>query len=176
MKNATLSFIFFVLLISCNNTESPAVSTPTPVDSNPIVNDSSGTTKPVTVIGSGLTLEELSDDTIFSDGSKPTSWGIAGITNVKGFKLFLKHIQQLVLNNDREALAKYIKYPLNRTIKTAEAFIQHYDSIFTSDVKISVANINFSQIFRNSKGAMSEGGLVWFAQEGDDFLITAVNY
>ena len=81
----------------------------------------------------------------------------------------------LVLNDEKEQLAKLIKYPLGRSVKNEADFIKNYDRIFTKDAKLSIAKINFSQIFRNSKGAMSEEGRVWFQQEANEFKIVAVN-
>jgi len=176
MKKHLLSISILLVLIACNETTSPPgvipasiIDTQLPkVDTlKPLISNNS--------IGSGLTLEEMKDDSVFTDGSIPTSWEVAGITDVKNFKLFLKRVQLLVLNDEKEQLAKFIKYPLGRSIKSEAEFIKNYDRIFTKDAKLSIAKINFSQIFRNSKGAMSEEGRVWFQQEVDEFKIIAVN-
>lgn len=121
-----------------------------------------------------VTPSEMEDDSVFADGSIPTSWENAGITDVKGFKLFLKQIQLWVMDNDKEKLSQVIRYPI-KNIKTAQAFIAEYDVIFTKPVKLSLATINFNQIYRNSQGAMTEGGKVWFAQQGKEFKIISVN-
>jgi hypothetical protein len=121
-----------------------------------------------------ITAFELKDDSVFTDGSIPTSWENAGFTDVKGFKLFLKQLQLWVMDNDKEKIATVIRYPL-KDIRSPEDFIRSYDAVFTKDVKLSFATIHFSQVFRNDKGAMTEGGKVWFAQQGKDFKIIAVN-
>lgn len=176
MKQYILSFAFLSLVAACNDTATTPEEKSSPIpDSAALKIDSSKSIKADRLAGFGLTLEEMKDDSIFSDGSVPTSWEVAGITDIKGFKLFIKKLQLLVLDNDKAELAKYIRYPLNKSIKTEADFIKNYDQVFTKDAKLSIAKINFSQIFRNSKGAMSDAGMVWFAQEGSEFKIIAVN-
>ena len=121
-----------------------------------------------------LSAFEMRDDSIFKDGSIPVKWENAGFTDVKGFKLFLKQLQLWVRDNNKEELANVIRYPLKNVSSRAQ-LMQSYDAIFTKPVKLSFATINFSQIFRNSQGAMTESGLVWFRQLGDSFRIIAVN-
>lgn len=176
MKNYILSFIILSSVVSCNDTKTSPEENVVPIsDSFASKTDSPKSSTPDKLAGFGLTLEEIQDDSVFSDGSVPTSWEVAGITNVKGFKLFIKKLQLLVLDNDKAQLAKQIRYPLNKSIKTEADFIKNYDQVFTKDAKLSIAKINFSQIFRNSKGAMSDAGMVWFAQEENDFKIIAIN-
>ncbi len=177
MKHYILSFAILVSIVSCSETKtSPAENLFPNSNSSATKTDSPKSTTTNKLAGFGLTLEEMQDDSVFSDGSVPTSWEVAGVSDVKGFKLFIKKLQLLVLDNDKAQLAKQIRYPLNKSIKTEEDFIKNYDQVFTKDAKLSIAKINFSQIFRNSKGAMSDAGMVWFAQEGKEFKIIAVNY
>jgi hypothetical protein len=124
---------------------------------------------------SELSDDELKDDSIFNDGSIPATWEDAGISDVKGLKLFIKQLQQWIIMNDKENLAAAVKYPLNKTIKTKAALLANYDAVFTKEVKLSFATVNFNQIFRNAKGAMTDGGKVWFTQQGNEFKIIAVN-
>jgi hypothetical protein len=176
MKNYILLFAMLSIFAACNNDKtSTDEKVVTNADSMPAKIDSPKALVPATNLGVGLTLEEMKDDSVFVDGSVPTSWEMAGIKDVKGFKLFIKQLQLLVLDNNKEGLAKQIRYPLGKAIKTEADFIKNYDNIFTKDVKLSIAKINFSQIFRNSKGAMSDAGMVWFSQEGNEFKIIAVN-
>lgn len=172
--NKILIFSMMVSLLACNpstNDKKTAAST-------------TDTTKSVEVptVNTNVLQEELAvtpfemkDDSVFTDGSIPTSWQVAGIDDVAAFKLFLKQLQLWIMDNDKEKLATAIQYPL-KNIKTPEELIQHYDAVFTKDVKLSFATINFNQIFRNAKGAMTEGGKVWFAPEGKTFKIIAINY
>ncbi len=176
MKKYILFIAILFFLFGCNNTEVTPDPEPLPgTDTSKTEIDTVNTGKKDIGLGIGLTLEEMKDDSVFTDGSVPTSWEVAGITDVKAFKLFLKKLQLLVLNNDKEQVAKLIKYPLGKSIKTEKDFINNYDMIFSKDARLSIANINLSQVFRNSKGAMTEGGKVWFTQEGNEFKIIAIN-
>lgn len=121
-----------------------------------------------------LTPLELQDDSIFSDGSIPTSWQNAGIADVNGLKVFIKQLQQMVMNNDKVNLAAAVQYPL-KNIQSTEALIKQYDEVFTKEVKLSLAAINFSQLFRNQNGVMTEGGKLWIRQVGKGFKIVAIN-
>lgn len=121
-----------------------------------------------------LAPEELKDDSVFVNGSIPTSWENAGFSDEKGFKLFLKQVQLWVMDNDKEKLASIITYPL-KNIKDQQQLIEKYDSVFTKRVKMSFATLHFNQIFRNSQGAMIGDGNVWFRQDGKDFKIIAIN-
>lgn len=124
---------------------------------------------------SNLSAEELKDDSVFADGSRPASWQNAGITNVKGLKLFIKQLQQWIVMNEKDSLASVVKYPLNKKVKTKADLVASYDALFTKDVKLSFATINFSQLFRNVEGVMTSGGKVWIAQQGKAFKIIAIN-
>lgn len=121
-----------------------------------------------------LTAFEMQDDSVFKNGSVPVKWDNAGFTDVKGFKLFLKRLQLWVRDNKKEDLANVIRYPL-KNVSSRVQLVQSYDAIFTKQVKLSFATINFSQIFRNPQGAMTESGRVWFRQFGDSFRIIAIN-
>lgn len=176
MKNYILYFIILFYIVSCNDATSYKAEESSLVsDALAAQIDSPKIIAVDKLSGFGLTLEELQDDSVFGDGSVPTSWEVAGITDIKGFKLFIKKLQLLVLDNEKVQLAKQIRYPLNNFIKTEQDFIRKYDQVFTKDAKLSIAKINFSQIFRNSKGAMSDAGMVWFAQDENEFKIIAVN-
>lgn len=179
--------IVTVVLFACNSNTGPATSTnastdsvkhvPTEADHQHTEADHQHIEKDTSTQVVALLPEELKDDSVFADGSKPTSWENAGFTDPKGFKLFLKQLQQYVMLNDKEKLAATLNYPLkNPAIKNAEEFIKQYDTYFTRDVKMSFALVNFNQVFRNDTGAMTNGGKVWFQQVGKDFKITAINY
>lgn len=162
-----------IIALSCQqnkNTVIPLKADTANTTSEPpaIVKNDSGFSAPA------LSPQELKDDTVFTDGTVPTSWQNAGITDVKEFKLFLKQLQLWVMDNDKQKLASVVKYPL-KNISSPEELVAAYDAVFTKKVKLSFATINFSQVFRNAKGAMTDGGKVWFAQQGKSFKIIAVN-
>jgi hypothetical protein len=121
-----------------------------------------------------ISAQELQDDSVFTDGSVPTSWENAGFTDVKGFKLFLKQMQLWVMDNNKQQLADAVHYPL-KNIKMPEQMVAAYDSVFTKEVKLSFAMLHFNQISRNQHGAMIGDGKVWFRQEGKQFKIVAIN-
>jgi hypothetical protein len=164
----------FIGLLSCN--EETKETAPTKIIEMDTVAMPGDSAKMELMKVSELSANELKDDSVFKDGSKPTSWANAGITDVKGLKLFIKQLQQWVIMNDRENLAAAVQYPLNNFIKTKENLVANYDSVFTKEVKLSFATINFNQLFRNAKGVMTDGGKVWMRQQGKEFKIVAINY
>ena len=176
MKLYLLFILLFSTLFSCKDVSVDSSQKLHPSTDSSVVQSISK--EPVKVdnnLGLGLTQEEIVDDTLFIDGSKPTSWEIAGINDAKRFKVFLKQLQMLVLKDDKDQLAKIIRYPLGRLIKNEKIFIHNYDQIFTKEVKLSIVKLNFSQIFRNKNGVSTEGGLVWFSQVGNEYKIIAIN-
>jgi len=170
--------IFFILAsatclaIGCNSNDSKDATAVVPSADTLATN--TNTAADMIVAVNDVSASEMKDDSVFADGSIPTTWENAGITDVKGLKLFLKQVQQWVMSNDKAQLALAVKYPLNN-IKNKEELIAAYDQVFTKDVKLSFAMINFNQIFRNSKGVMTSGGRAWITQEGANFKIFAIN-
>lgn len=125
---------------------------------------------------SALSPAELIDDSVFTNGSVPSSWKVARVKDVKGLKLFIKQLQQWVISNDKEMLAAAVQYPLDDVIKTKENLIVNYNTVFSKPVKLSLATTNFNQLFRNERGVMLDGGKIWIAQKGDNFKIIVINY
>jgi hypothetical protein len=175
MNRILVTVLFlYALVASCNDSGSSKQTTSMKEDTvlnRPVVavNDTNVISNPLV-----LSESEMKDDSVFADGSIPTSWKNAGITDVKGLKLFLKQLQQWVMNNDKEKLASAIKYPL-KNIKNEAELIAAYDKIFTKEVKLSFATINFNQVSRNQNGVMTEDGKAWISQFGNDFKIFAIN-
>lgn len=169
MKNLFITIGFALLVCSCTSNATKDLETgifTPPV----IIPDESQHLSTVGVVSAA----ELRDDSVFADGSIPTSWENAGITDVKALKLFLKELQQLVMLNDKAGLSGHVQYPL-KDIPGPEAFIAQYDEVFTRNVKLSLAGINFNQVFRNQDGVMTAGGKVWIRQIGEGFKIIAIN-
>lgn len=164
MKNSFFLYITFVLIAACNQNGKPSAEKKengSAIDSN--------------LIGIPVTNPDLEDDSIFDDGSKPTAWDVAGITRVFALKIFIKDLQYMVANDNREEISKLIRYPLNSTIKTKPDFLANYNKIITPKIKDALAKANLKQLFRNYKGVMIGSGEVWIAQEGKDFKIIAIN-
>lgn len=147
----------------------PLVVSPEPTGAQGMING-----KDTILLSAAISDNEMKDDSVFADGSIPTSWENAGITDVKGLKLFLKELQQNIINMDKEKMAAAVKYPL-KGIKTEQEMIAAYETIFTKEVKLSFATINFNQIFRNQNGVMLGNGKVWINQFGKDFKIYSIN-
>lgn len=164
MKNNIFLFIIFVLIISCNQNEKTSTE-----------KKDSGSAIDSNLIGLPITNPDLEDDSIFDDGSKPTAWEVAGITRVYALKIFIKDLQYMVANDNKEEISKLIRYPLNSTIKTKSDFLDDYNKIITPKIKAALAKANLKQLFRNYKGVMIGNGEVWIAQEGKDFKIIAIN-
>lgn len=171
MKQTIWIFILSFSLLACGSNEKQA-DTPAA--------DSAVITVPAPMVADTLTNimtvseTEMKDDSVFADGSIPTSWANAGITDVRGLKYFLKQAQQWVMNNDKAKLAASVQYPL-KNIRNEQELVENYDKVFTKDVKLAFAKVNFNQVFRNQKGVMLDGGKVWITQSGKDFKIFAIN-
>lgn len=175
-KYLLITFIASVILMACNESDQQIEVATGKVVEMEVVKMSSDTLKIQPMKVSNLSTEELKDDSVFKDGSKPISWDSARVTDVKGLKLFIKQLQQWIIANDQEKLASVVKYPLNRYMKTKENVLENFDAVFTKQVKLSLTTINFNQLFRNAKGVMTDGGRVWLNQQGKDFMIIAINY
>ncbi|MBC7534521.1 MAG: hypothetical protein H7258_02370 [Ferruginibacter sp.] len=167
-----LAIIFFI--ISCGGNNEKEVIMQGMDESTRNVKD----TLPALILDTTGTLQRksdvLADDTVFADGSKPTGWDIAGITDVKGLKLFLRDLQRMVLTERKMEVAVHIRYPL-RNARDLKTFFRKYNELITPAVKKAVAGINFRQLFRNAQGVMIGDGKLWIAQQGKDFKIIAIN-
>lgn len=80
-------------------------------------------------------------------------------------------IKDYIINDKKEELSKFIKYPIvyfpkgsdqMTKIYTCDEFLQKYDELVTSDIKEAVANSAYDELFSNWKGIMIGSGQVWF--------------
>jgi hypothetical protein len=118
------------------------------------------------------TSEDLSDDAVFADGSIPTTWDVAGITDPIGFKKFLLALRSSVLAHDTNAVVATLQTPKY----TQQYAREHYSTLFNQKVVNAFQNLNIHEIFRNYQGAMIGDGTVWFQQNSDGtFSISAIN-
>ncbi len=115
-------------------------------------------------ISDQLTAEERKDDSVFGDGSIPTSWSDAGIYDSNAFKLSFKKFQRFVKFNKRDEIANLIQFPIRR-IKNKKNFFKKYDKIFTDEFKNRIADQKLNQLWRNFQGVMIAGGRLWFGQD-----------
>lgn len=117
------------------------------------------------------------EDSIFADGSIPTSWEVAGITDPRAFRHFVERFQGWVAKGQADSIADHTRFPL-RIAKSRKVFLENYNKIFTDPVKAAIAGQNLKQIFRRDQGAMLGQGEVWIGQKEQDtvaFEITAIN-
>jgi hypothetical protein len=167
MKNLIIfAGTFTIILFSCNNNTQPAAPENTNIAEVAIAEKGSPDIVPNNTPIS---------DAVFDDGSIPSSWEIAGITNPTGLTQFITSFQQWVADNNKDSIAAHINFPLRR-IKSREDFLQKYAAVFNSEVKKKIADQNIRQIFRNENGVMLADGAVWINQKGQDFIITALNF
>ena len=113
-------------------------------------------------------------DSVFSNGTIPTSWINAGISDSVGMVSFIRTFQRWVNEELSDSIVAHVRFPLLR-YKTEESFRKKYSKIFNSSFKTAIGAQNPRQIFRSQNGAMIANGKVWLVQEGDRFLISAVN-
>jgi hypothetical protein len=161
----SLSAIGILILVACNNNDESNKSIE-PIDT--LIAVSSDT---ITMVSDTVTIS----DTVFDDGSIPSSWENAGITNPFGLIKFVSSFQQWIADDKKDSIAAHINFPL-RKIKSREDFLQKYNAVFTPAVKKKIADQNIRQIFRNENGVMLADGAVWINQKNDDFIITALNF
>src|SRR5690606_19611188 len=95
---------------------------------------------------------------------------------------FFAELQQTVANDDADALAQMVAYPIAVTIDGESVeiagegeFISEFDQIFTSDVKDAVMSQSYETLFANWQGVMIGDGEVWFSIVDDAPKITAIN-
>lgn len=95
---------------------------------------------------------------------------IAGFDNVKQFTGFYANLRRAVAQNNKEAVAQRISYPLSiysnskkRSILNKKQFIAEYDQIMTTEVKKALANQRLDKLFIRDQGVMVGNGEIWMA-------------
>jgi hypothetical protein len=125
-----------------------------------------------------LTPDEEKDDS----NTGATSWLNAGIEDVHGIKVFIKKLRYWSDNNDRDSIAANIQFPLlnDKTISSADIFLQQYDRVFNESVKSALRSQDLKRIFRNSQGVMIGNGEIWISNisesEKEIYKITSINF
>lgn len=156
-----------VIACSCQNTtkESKQYNDSTQVDTT--VNTNS---LPV----DSIELQTTAQDTLFEDGSIPTSWENAGFNNENAFKHFLVHFKGWVKDDLQDSIAAHIRFPL-KNVKSIAEFKQKYNSLFDNSLKKTVEQQRLDRIFRNNNGAMIGNGDIWFIENANNYYIIAIN-
>ncbi len=153
--------------VGCNNTSSEATPAQADADSSTVV--SVPVALPETETDSSL------QDSVFSDGSIPTTWGNSGISDPEGMIEFIRKFQSWASKDERDSIAANINFPTAKW-KTKKEFLKAYPLIFTDKFKSAIAKQNLRQVFRNQHGAMIADGRAWFIQDEEEkFRIIAIN-
>ncbi|MCO4293271.1 hypothetical protein NF867_10380 [Solitalea sp. MAHUQ-68] len=118
--------------------------------------------------------EIAAQDTLFEDGSIPTSWGAAGFSDPVKFKRFIISFKEWVKNDQVDSISAHVKYPLGR-IKNVDDFKKNYSTLFDGLLKKAIADQHLDQIFRNQQGAMMGSGAIWFIESNGNYYISAIN-
>ena len=118
---------------------------------------------------------EYTDEVFYFNGTSPTSWAIAGISNSRSFKDFYMRFRNMVKLNDKDQIANYIYYPLGST-KDESDFVKNYDKIFTKDIKTAIQTQKVRQLFRDKRGIMIGDNHLWFKQIKGEYKIVTINY
>lgn len=166
MKISVVLFIATCLFLSCNDNagntfagsdSDKATQTPAPAENAQPVTDSLH-----------------APDTLFKDGSIPTSWENAGFSDPVAFKTFIMQLKDWVRNDNMDSIAAHIQFPL-KNVKTADAFKKDYNKLFNEKIKTAIAAQRVDRVFRNSSGAMIGSGELWFIENKGNYYITAIN-
>jgi hypothetical protein len=123
-----------------------------------------------------LSADDLKDDSVFSDGSRPVSWENAGVSDPIAMKKFIRKLQVWVRDNQVDSISGYLKYPMrNPGIKDKSDFKLNYRDYFTDGVITAVADQRLNQVFRTEQGAMIGQGQMWINQKDNNIQIIAIN-
>lgn len=119
--------------------------------------------------------ELKAQDTLFEDGSIPSSWEVAGFDDPADFKKFMIEFKDWVNRDLVDSIAAHIQFPLKKYATPAQ-FKAKYATIFDKETKRVVADMRLDRIFRNYQGAMIGDGLIWFNQASPGrYHIIAIN-
>lgn len=121
-----------------------------------------------------LEVQIYAPDSVFEDGSRPTSWTAAGFTDPVRFKRFLIRFKDWVQKDQVDSITSHIRFPL-RAAGSPAWFRERYTHMFTPGLKAVIARQRLDRIFRNGQGAMFGKGEVWFVEEGGRYWVSAVN-
>lgn len=113
-------------------------------------------------------------DTLFEDGSIPSSWSNAGFDDPAHFKRFLLNFKDWVRSDKVDSITAHIRFPL-KSYKTPETFKKEYPKIFDANMKMMVDTQRLDRISRNYQGAMLGNGEIWFSVIDGAYKIIAIN-
>ncbi|TDW97414.1 hypothetical protein [Dinghuibacter silviterrae] len=113
-------------------------------------------------------------DTVFEDGSRPTSWAAAGFNNPERFKRFLMLFKDWVKKDQVDSITDHVRFPL-RAAGSPAWFKERYTHLFTPALKTAIFRQRLDRVFRNGQGAMIGRGEVWFQEIRGRYYVTAIN-
>lgn len=120
-------------------------------------------------------LQQISSpDTVFADGSRPSTWDIAGFSDPVAFKKFIALFKDWVAHDQADSVIAHVKFPLAH-YKTAAELKAKYSEVFDSTMKAVVIQQPLNSIFRNYQGAMLGNGQLWWNELDGQYRIIAIN-
>ena len=178
LRNTFLSAAVTCLLMACNGPASTVEDddsvTAIPDKNYTLPATEDTTTQPTPAEPTPDAAQIAAQDSLFEDGSIPTTWANAGFDNPAGFKNFITQFKDWVKNDNVDSIAAHISFPI-KPAKTEAVFKEKYTSIFDTNIKNAVANQRLDRIFRNADGAMIGNGQIWFTVGKSNYMITAIN-
>lgn len=107
---------------------------------------------------------------------------VAGITDPEAFETFYGKLQKWMSKGNKEAIARHVQYPLrvnkdgqSHFVANDKQFVAEYEQIMTERVRHALQQQDVKQAFVNYQGVMVGNGELWLRQNGDKFVIVAVN-
>lgn len=113
-------------------------------------------------------------DTLFEDGSIPSSWHNAGFDDPADFKRFILRFKEWVKEDKVDSIAAYIRFPL-KNYPNETTFRKAYPKIFDAELKAVVDTQRLDRISRDYHGAMLGRGQIWFSVFDGQYRIIAIN-
>ena len=110
----------------------------------------------------------------FPDGSRPTSWDVAGISDPAGLRAFIRDLQRAVRDDNRSAVASMVHLSA-LDLASAEAFDARYEELMSEQVRAALAGADLKHLWRNYQGVMLGHGELWIRQTSGGFRVVALN-
>jgi hypothetical protein len=174
-----LTFIF-CLSAACNNDaetkESFSLEEDTVVKTETVTTVADSIKPGNKILSLEITPEDETDDAVYYQKAKLSSWSDAGIKDPIALKKMIKKLQYWAANDMKDSIATVISYPLmHPSIANAQEFVEKYDIYFNAKVKTALANQKLNQLYRSYQGVMLTGGELWFKQKENRFVISFIN-
>lgn len=93
---------------------------------------------------------------------------VAGFKSASNVRAYYANLQRAVAKGDKAGVAARVHFPLGvyggdrkMVIKNKAQLMKNYDRIFTKDVKQTLAETKFNDLFVNAEGAAVGPGAIW---------------